>query len=490
MPRKVLLALALSLATLAAGPAVAQAVEIDAAADRVDEGQTALFTVRESPVVFDINVTVTVSEDEGATPGVDVGEPEPKTFTLAGGTLGERTQQVSVPVIADGVDEPDESFTVTVTADDGTTDTASVTINDRDMTIDVAGATVGEGGAATVTLTPREAALHEVRVDYASVPGLAGQEDFAAAAGSVVWGPGDGAPKTFQVQTAQDTTDEEDESLGVLFGSSGASGASLAAPAVAVTITDDDAPVLVGAVPARVDEGDTGSKPLNLLIALAQPSGKPVRVTYRTRNGTASSPDDYSGASGTVTFNPGETAKPVAVTIKGDRSDEPDETFELAVESAENATILSSAREAAVTIVDDDGASTGLNPGPGSPGGSGGSGDDSGPRVRLSRLRLAGTRVALSIRCPAAERTCRSTVSLFNVPSRRSRVPQLRRERRLARATFTVRGGQTRSVRLRLSAANRRLLRRAGRVRVRAFAVTTDGAGNVGNTTRTATLRF
>jgi hypothetical protein len=45
-------------------------------------------------------------------------------------------------------------------------------------------------------------------------------------------------------------------------------------------------------------------------------------------------------------------------------------------------------------------------------------------------------------------------------------------------------------VTIRLTAADRRLLRRAGSVRVRAFAVTTDAGGNVADTSRSATLRF
>jgi Calx-beta domain len=477
MPRKVLLTLWVALAAALTAPAAAQAVEVDAAAARVDEGQGAVFVVREQPVIFATEVTITVTSDEGATPGADTGTPDPQTFTFEP-TIGEARQEVTVPVLADGVDEGDESFTVTATAG-GSSDTASVTINDRDTTIDVAGSTVGEGGAATVTLTPREAVPHEVRVDYGTVPGTAGTADFAAAAGAVTWAPNDTAPKTFQVATSQDALDEDDESLGVLFASSTA---SLGAPAVALGITDDDAPPLVGVVPATVIEGDSGSKTVSLLVALSAPSGKTIRVTYRTSDGSADAPGDYTPASGVLTFNPGETAKAATVSVRGDRSAEREETFRVGLESPVNATLAAGSSAANVTIADDDGGPGGITSPPG--------GDDTAPRVRMTRLRPTATRIRMRVRCPAAERRCRSTISVFNVPSRRSKVRQLRRERRLGRGRFTIRGGRTRTVSIRVSRANRRLLRRGGRVRVRAFAVTRDSARNVGNSTKSATLSF
>ena len=78
----------------------------------------------------------------------------------------------------------------------------------------------------------------------------------------------------------------------------------------------------------------------------------------------------------------------------------------------------------------------------------------------------------------------------FTVASSHAKVKQLRSERRLGRANYRLDGGKSRTVTLKISAANRRLLRRARKVKVRAFAVTTDANGNVGNTSRAATLRF
>jgi len=56
-------------------------------------------------------------------------------------------------------------------------------------------------------------------------------------------------------------------------------------------------------------------------------------------DGTAANGVDYESAAGTLTFNPGETAKTVTVLINGDTSFEPNETFFLNLTSPVNATI-------------------------------------------------------------------------------------------------------------------------------------------------------
>ena len=62
---------------------------------------------------------------------------------------------------------------------------------------------------------------------------------------------------------------------------------------------------------------------------------------------------DYQAASGTLTFAPGETSKPVAVSVCGDSVDEPDETLTATLANPTNAVI--SAATATARIVDDEG---------------------------------------------------------------------------------------------------------------------------------------
>jgi hypothetical protein len=57
----------------------------------------------------------------------------------------------------------------------------------------------------------------------------------------------------------------------------------------------------------------TGAVP----VRLSAPSASPVTVKYTTKDGTALAPADYTAASGTVTFAPGETAQTIPVTVIG-----------------------------------------------------------------------------------------------------------------------------------------------------------------------------
>jgi endoglucanase len=51
-------------------------------------------------------------------------------------------------------------------------------------------------------------------------------------------------------------------------------------------------------------------------------------VNYVTGSTTATTTDhDFAAASGTLTFDPGVTSRTIIVSIQGDRTIEPDETF-------------------------------------------------------------------------------------------------------------------------------------------------------------------
>ena len=77
-----------------------------------------------------------------------------------------------------------------------------------------------------------------------------------------------------------------------------------------------------------------------------------VTVSYQTANGSAVAPKDYTAKSGTLTFQPGQTTKTIALTIKGDRQREPNETFTVRLNNAVGANLGRSIGSA--TILNDD----------------------------------------------------------------------------------------------------------------------------------------
>jgi len=92
---------------------------------------------------------------------------------------------------------------------------------------------------------------------------------------------------------------------------------------------------------AAVYEGNRGAKTLRMTVTLSHGvSTAAVTVNFNTSDGTATiAGKDYAAASGTLIFQPGETTKTIAVTIKGDRQVEPNETFNVQLSNPVGATL-------------------------------------------------------------------------------------------------------------------------------------------------------
>ena len=104
---------------------------------------------------------------------------------------------------------------------------------------------------------------------------------------------------------------------------------------------------------ASVTEGHSGTKSASLTVTLSTASSQAVTLSYSTANGTAMAGSDYQSASGTVTFDAGQTSKTIAVTVNGDRAGELDETFTVNIGVTAGDAVLGDSQGAA-TIVDDE----------------------------------------------------------------------------------------------------------------------------------------
>ena len=72
-------------------------------------------------------------------------------------------------------------------------------------------------------------------------------------------------------------------------------------------------------------------------VTLSRTASDQVTVDYRTRDASAQAGEDYEAASGTLTFQAGESSKTIEVTVLDDAHDEGEETFVLALSNASGA---------------------------------------------------------------------------------------------------------------------------------------------------------
>ena len=77
---------------------------------------------------------------------------------------------------------------------------------------------------------------------------------------------------------------------------------------------------------------------LEFSVTLSHPSSRTVTVSYVTADGTATAGDDYTAASGSLTFNAGDTSQTVEITVLTDSEDEGQETLTLTLSNPSQAT--------------------------------------------------------------------------------------------------------------------------------------------------------
>ena len=244
------------------------------------------------------------------------------------------------------VAEGDTVIKVRVTAEDRmTVQDYTVTVNRSALpTLSVADASAVEGSAVTFTVTLSKAATQNLTATWTAslemgdTAAAADFTDLPAATGTVTVMAGR-RTGTFPVATAQDTTDEENETFTVTL--SNLSNAELAAdPTATGTITDDDeAMTTLSVADASAREGDQAA----FTVTLSAVSGRTVTVRWATAvetGDTATAGTDFTAASGTLSIAAGGTMGTVKVSTNRDSvDDEEDETFTLVLSNPTNGTL-------------------------------------------------------------------------------------------------------------------------------------------------------
>ncbi len=191
-----------------------------------------------------------------------------------------------------------------------------------------------------------------VTVNYATAdpsmgPVAAAGTDYERVSGTLTFVPGD-VSRTVRVPLLDDSLDEPDEAFALVL--SDLRGATLGRGSALGTILDDDEPPALAVEDAAGDE-DVGA--LEFEVTLGAPSGIEVSASYATADGTATAGSDYTAATGTLVFAPGEVSKTIRVAIlDDDRHEADEETFELSLSGLVNATAADDT--ATGTIRDDD----------------------------------------------------------------------------------------------------------------------------------------
>ncbi len=309
------------------------------------------------------NFTVTLSVASGqavtvnyvtangtATAGADytgtVGTP---TLTFPAGST---SRTITVPVLGDTLDEPNETFVVNLSGAVNATvadaqGQGTITDNDATPSLTINNVTVTEGNTgsvnATFTVALSAASGQIVSVNYATANGTAvAPADYTAQSGTVNF-PAGSTSQTVSIAVLGDTLDEVNETFVVNL--SAAANATISDSQGLATISDNDPLPSLTINNASVTEGNSGTKTMVFTVTLAPVSGRTVQVNYASQSNTATSSGtlaDFVATSGTLTFNPGTTTRTISVQIVGDTRVEANEYLLINLSGASNAGVADS----------------------------------------------------------------------------------------------------------------------------------------------------
>jgi hypothetical protein len=275
---------------------------------------------------------------------------------------GQTSQTFTVAVLGDRVPEPTENFLVNLS---GATnafvgDGQGVgTILDNEPRVSVGDVTVTEGntGTVTATLTVRLSVAYDqaVTVHFATADGSAiAGSDYAAASGDVTI-PAGQTTQSITVAVLGDRVPESTENFLVNL-SSPSGNAAIADGLGVVTILDNEPKFSITDVSKAEGNGNgkNSTTAFNFTVSLSAAYDQAVTVHFATADGTAKvSDNDYAAASGTLTFAPGETTKTVTVSVKCDKTREPDEWFAVNLSGASSNALIADSQGIGRILNDD-----------------------------------------------------------------------------------------------------------------------------------------
>lgn len=279
------------------------------------------------------------------------------TATITAGFL---STTVNVTVNSDTTFEGNETFFVNLTAPANATisdnqGTGTITNDDTQPTISINDVAITEGNAgistAGFTVSLSNPSDQTITVNYATAENTAAAgSDYVTTNGSLIFNPSQ-TSQPVSVTVNGDTTFELNETFNVNLTTP--VNATIADNQGVGTINNDDAQPTISINDVAVTEGNAGTISATLTVSLSGASSQTITANYATVDVAAAAGSDYATASGTVTFTPGgQLTQPINVTVNGDTTFEPNETFLVNLTSPTNATI--SDNQGTGTINNDD----------------------------------------------------------------------------------------------------------------------------------------
>lgn len=199
--------------------------------------------------------------------------------------------------------------------------------------------TEGDAGtrSATFTVSLSAPSSREVTVGWSTSSSVASVvADIVAASGVVTFAPRE-TTRTVTVDVLGNQTVQPSRTFTVTLANP--TNATIARGTGTGTILDNDAVPSLTIDDAPMTEPNAGTQGLTFTVRLSEVSDLPVTVQFATQDDTATSPGDYAGVGGTLTFAPGETARPIVVQVQGDALVEPTERFLVLLSNPTNAVV-------------------------------------------------------------------------------------------------------------------------------------------------------
>ncbi len=276
---------------------------------------------------------------------------------------GSLSGSVSFTGVADNLDEPNESVTISIASIvpvDGAATSGSGTVSfilaDNDAPPNIsfsasAGSIAENGGTAIITATLAQVSGKDVTVNVSLGGTASSTSDYSLSTTSFVIPRGQ-TVGTFSVQSLNDSLNEVNETI--VFTFSHAEAVNTNSANLQVAITDDDPAPSVSLSASTTSISELGSGQVQFVATLSAPAGRTITVPLNL-TGTATASGDYTPGSASITIPAGATSGTVTLTAVNDNSTEGTETIIAALTASTDSSYQLSANSSSTVNILDNG---------------------------------------------------------------------------------------------------------------------------------------